>query len=207
MQAADGRPPPFSNERHSSRLPSKIQAIVTSYKFTCCGNITEWRTYVEPKGRKHRTGAYDITFQVWRPSPTVIVDGCYSLVGENRFTSIRLGGGGLVSETPETSSVIAVQPGDVMGYYTLSRNDPQNRKTEGIRMVNRFSDSVWYHTGSIDIDRAPNCPYPVGTQSNGVLMSSTNAAPVLSVSLCKFFTAWLCMMSDDNFHFKLYHRV
>ncbi len=53
---------------------------------------------------------------MWRPSP----DGCYSLVGENRFPSISLIAGGLVSETPAPSNIITVRPGDVVGYFVMS---------------------------------------------------------------------------------------
>ncbi len=48
------------------------------------------------------------------------IDGCYSLVGENRFPSISLIAGGLVSETPAPSNIITVRPGDVVGYFTMS---------------------------------------------------------------------------------------
>ena len=68
-------------------LPSGTQAIVTSYQFNCCGDISAWEAAVFPNGgANHARGAYNINFQVWRPSPTVETDGCYSLVGENRFS-------------------------------------------------------------------------------------------------------------------------
>ena len=40
-----------------------VQAIITSYQFHCCGNVTAWQTYVELGGNRHE-GAYDIAFQV-----------------------------------------------------------------------------------------------------------------------------------------------
>ena len=134
--------------------------------------------------------AYNIFFQVWRPSPAVENNGCYSLVGENRFTSINLDDDGLVSETPEPSNIISVQPEDVVGYYTFSRKDLDHDKMEGIQLDHSNNiDSVWYHSGNDDdtlISGASNCPFPVGTQIDRILTSFTNAAPVLSVSLCKF---------------------
>ena len=112
-------------------------------------------------------------------------DGCYGLVGENVFTSITLGDGGLVSETPEPTNRITVQPGDVVGYFTFSRRN----QNEGIQLDTSFSDEVvWYHTSTDPImgrgDPAV-CPFPVGSQSDRVLRSSTNAGPVLSVGVCK----------------------
>ena len=190
MLAAERKRTPFSDNNVSPRLPSGSQAIVTSYQFGCCGNIIAWQTYVQPGGGRHRNGAYDIFFQVWRPSPTVQDDGCYSLVGENRFTSIFLGDGGLVSETPEPSNIISVQPEDVVGYYTFSRSEPNNSRQEGIQLNTSYSsDTVWYYANS-DTNPLPigtsDCPLPIGRETDRILTSSTNAGPVLSVSFfCK----------------------
>ena len=86
---------PFRDNPNYPSLPNKTQVIVTSYRFRCCGKITAWLTYV--RGTNIQNGVYDITFQVWRPSPTVQANGCYSLVGENIFTSISLHGGGIMA--------------------------------------------------------------------------------------------------------------
>ena len=172
------------------RLPSRTQAIITSYKFRCCGNITSWQTYVEPGGNVHQ-GAYDITFQVWRPSSTVQENGCYSMVGENRYTRISLNDG-LVSVTPEPSNILSVQTGDVVGYLAVSRKG----MNDGIQLDdiddgdddeddNQSVDTVWYDTvteSNLLKAGVHNC---VGTETGRILRSSTNAAPVLSVSVCK----------------------
>ena len=118
-------------------------------------------------------------------------DECYGLVGENVFTRITLGGGGLVSETPEPTNRITVQPGDVVGYFTFSRSNPQDRDGEGIQLDTNFRDeAVWYHTSTDPImgrgDPAV-CPFPVGSQSDRILRSSTNAGPVFSVGVCKYY--------------------
>ena len=132
-------------------------------------------------------GVYDIYFQVWRPSPTVQENGCYRMVGENRYTRISLGRGGLVSEIPEPSNILTVQHGDVVGYFTISRKGIN----EGIQLKNDDSqsvDSVWYETitGSELLNAgAPHCPFPVGAGTDRILASFTNAAPVLSVNICK----------------------
>ena len=189
LQAAREAQLPFRDDNGSPRLPSGSQAIITSYKFGCCGNINAWQTYVQPGGGKHRDGVYDIFFQVWRPSPTVQDNGCYSLVGENRFTSIHLGDNGLVSKTPKPSNIISVRPGDVVGYYTFSRDDPDNSDSQGIQLDTDYTDDiVWYLADftpdSITLE-ATNCPLPVGDESDRFLTSSTNAGPVLSVSISK----------------------
>ena len=70
-----------------STLPSEIQVIITSYEFQCCCNITAWRMYIKPENE----GFYIITFQVWRP---LQMNGCYELVGANRFT---INGNGIIN--------------------------------------------------------------------------------------------------------------
>ena len=184
LLAAGGRDTPVIGASSFPRLPNATQAIITSYKFGCCGNITAWQTFVQRGGGNHQQ-AYDITFQVWRPSPTMQETGCYSMVGKNRFANISLSDGGLVRETPEPSNTLTVQPGDVVGYYTVSRrNDDDGILIENI---NQRNDSVWYDTiAENDLDAgATNCLFPVGTETVQRLTSSTSAAPVLSVNVCK----------------------
>ena len=181
------RIPFFNGRSNTPRLASGVQAIITSYQFHCCGNVTAWQTYVEHR-QGSRIGAYGFTFQVWRPSPTVNTDGCYGLVGENRFPSITLGDQGLVSETPEPTNIITVQPRDVVGFFVISHRANTN---DGIYLDSNFNEeSVWYHRNTVDdplvgIADPAICPHPVGSQTNRVLISSTNAAPILSVDICK----------------------
>ena len=191
LQAAGEAQLPFRDDNGSPRLPSGSQAIITSYQFGCCGDITAWLTYVQPGGGMVRNGVYDIFFQVWRPSPAVQDDGCYSLAGENRFTSILLGDGGLVSKTPKPSNIISVRPGDVVGYYTFSRAYPD----QGIQLETDYTDDIVWYLADFDTDsitlEATNCPLPVGVESNRVLTSSTNAGPVLSVRISKLLSTYL----------------
>ena len=190
MQDGEGRETPFSNQYiNNPQLPTEIQAIITTYKFGCCGNITLWQTYVH-SGRRPQKRDYDFTFQVWRPSPTVQDNGCYSLVGENRFTNIMIDHDGLVSEAPKPSNIISVHPGDVVGYYTFSRGNRNNMRNVGIQLDTSLTgNSVWYYAGAIDSDPltmgASNCPFPVGTGSERILRSSVDVRPVLSVSISK----------------------
>ena len=86
-----------------------------------------------------------IHFQVWRPSPTVESDGCYSLVGENRFTSIMFSND-ILSATPEATNYISVRPKDVVGFYSVANRDQNN---EGVLLYpNLDEETVWYHTGT-----------------------------------------------------------
>ena len=182
--------PPFYDGNFNS-LPADdaVQAIITTYKFYCdCVNITSWETYVQPGGRRFTLSmAYDITFQVWRPSPTVNDSGCYSLVGENVFTSISFFDGGFVQLSPPSSSVITAQSGDVVGYYTNSRcglDDGIQLERDSIYNQN----IIWYHTSdSNGLSPLSNsdCPYPVGSESDRILASSTNAAPMLRLVTSK----------------------
>ena len=164
---------------NSASLPSGSQAIVTSYNFTCCGEITSWLAYVWPSGE-----GYAIIFQVWRPSPTAGGGGCYSLVGENRFPGVTLGDGGLVSETPQPTNLISVRPGDVLGYFVTSNKRPSSNG--GIQLDrSSTNDTVFYaSTDTTPLPIGPDsCPVSVGP--GGVLSSSVNAAPVISVNISK----------------------
>ena len=192
--------PPFRDENFDS-LPADnaVQAIITTYKFYCdCVNITSWETYVQPGGPNHFNSlTYDITFQVWRPSPTVNDSGCYSLVGENVFTSFSFTEGGLVQLSPPSSSIITAQSGDVVGYYTNS----QDGSDEGIQLEREDStyteNVIWYQTTDSDgltplLDS--DCPYPVGSESDRVLTSSTNSAPMLRLVTSKKILIYLLMI-------------
>ena len=141
--------------------------------------------YVEPSGSNFEDGAYTIHFQVWRPSPTVGSDGagCYSLVGENRFTSITFSNRGPISETPEPTNIISVQPGDVVGYYVLS-----NRGGDGGIQMDSGDDSIAIHynqdNGGNPISLGPDsCQVSAGLDS--LLTISTSAAPQLSIDISK----------------------
>ena len=169
------------------RLPNNTQTIITSYQFHCCGDITAWEAAFEPGGNNHRLGGYTVHFQVWRPSPTVASDGCYNLVGENRFTSVTLSNR-LMSETPEPSNIISVRPGDVVGYFTITN---RNNANEGIQLHEDAltGESLWYNTITAEQSltfRGESCPYQVGVEPERILRSSTSLGPIVSASMCKF---------------------
>ncbi len=206
---SDPSDPPF-NDDSNSPLPAidAVQAIITTYKFKCdCVNITSWETYVQPGGRNfYKALGYHITFQVWRPSPTVNSDGCYSLVGENVFTSFTFSEGGFVqlTPTPPSNSIITAQSGDVVGYYTNSRQGPNN----GIQLErdqDYNQNMIWYlslEDGSLTSNGNNACPYPIG--AGRYLSSSTGAAPMLKISSSKLIwylkviTPWSFVISSHS---------
>ena len=174
--------PPF-RDGNLRPLPTSrtVQAIVKTYQFFCnCVNITAWETYVQPGGEDHSEDrAYDITFQVWRPSPSVNETGCYSLVGQNVFRRFSFPEGGFVRLMPSANTFITAQVGDVVGYLTTSRSG----SNDGIQLENSrdySSNEIWYQdieaTNAIS---SGECPLPVGTETGRILTSFTNAAPML----------------------------
>ena len=163
------------------------QAIIPSYKLECdqmCGNITEWGVDVEPDGAGH-DHQYILDLQVWRPSPTVDEfsgTGCYSLVGNNRFTSVSLSGG-LAVVTPSPQDHIQFQPGDVLGIYVDEHRDREDGRNDGVVILTSHStESVWYASIAPTMANSQNgdCLYSVG--SSGVLNTLARAAPVISIS-------------------------
>ena len=181
-------------KRNGGAIGRRQQAIISSYKFDCtdqdlmCGNITEWGADLQPGGGMHDM-EYTINFQVWRPSPTVddsTDTGCYSLVGNNRFTSISLSDG-VAQVTPSPQDYIQFRPGDVLGFYVEeARGD-----NEGVVILTSSdgtttftSESVWYAMPSVTASQNGGCPYSVG--SNGVLNTLTRAAPVILISTGSF---------------------
>ena len=131
---------------------------------------------------------YSLDLQVWRPSPTVDDSngtGCYSLVGNNRFTSISLIDR-VARVTPSPQDYIQFQPGDVLGFYVEeARNDDDDgvvilTSYEGITSLT--SELVWYASIApiMATSQSGGCPYSVG--SSGVLNILTQAAPVISIS-------------------------
>ena len=191
--------PNFESLENGPQIPNGngAQAIVSGYEFRCCGDITEWQTYVRPNGNSHRNGAYSINFQVWRPSSTVGSDGAgeYSLVGENRFTNIRFDGEGPISETPEPTNVISVRPGDVVGFFQSSRTMGDN---DGIQLVNRRNEQLLWYQPSFSQGSLST----LVAGSGGSLMSSINAGIQLSVDICKLFTKAASVVQDPDNQFE-----
>ena len=132
---------------------------------------------------------YALDFQVWRPSATVNNStgaGCYSLVGNNRFTSISLSGG-IVRVTPSPQDYVQFQSGDVLGVYVESASIRQPGATNGVVIQVQFTrDTIWYASiaPTMVTSKGGDCPYSVGNR--GMLSLSRRAAPVISISTCRF---------------------
>ena len=170
------------------------QAIFTSYKLDCCGYITTWGIDVHPGnfrvGPEDRRGKYTIDFQVWRPSPTVKESlddsGCYSLVGNNRFSAIsNIVSPGVAIVSPSPEDYIAFQPGDVLGVFV----EEASLDNDGVVMLTKSTfnnEVVWYGSllPSMATSQNGGCHYSVGT--DGVLNTSINAAPVISIATGEF---------------------
>ena len=167
------------------RIHHQNQAIVSSYKFNCCGNITAWGVDLNPDTEG---GTFDFIFQVWRPSPSVNITGCYSLVDDFISSSISITPSEPVARVvPSPQDQLQFEPGDVLGFY-VERHGGESSDNDGVVVLidsSHSSELIWH--GSVDImavqpsQSQGSCPYPVGT--NGVLNSLTHAAPVISVSL------------------------
>ena len=199
-------PPPFLDYRNSDLTTDLIhhlhQAIIPSYRFNCCGNITEWSVDVHPAGGGD-DGLYTLDLQVWRPAPNVTSTGCYSLVGSNRFTSISLMNQVAVV-TPLVQNRIQFESGDVLGFFVESARDNMPDDRGVVILGDRITpgdggyetEEVWYADMSNPVIGNAICPFPVG--SNRVLSSSTNAAPVISVSVSKSSRVNTCCNYNDN---------
>ena len=132
------------------------------------------------------SGTFNFILQVWRPSRPANV--CYSLVDNFMSTSISVDGttDRVARVTPSPQHQLQFQTGDVLGFYVES-NGSKSDNDNGVVLLNNGSHTnelVWF--ASIDITAAQtsqsgSCPYPVGT--DGVLINSTHAAPVISVSV------------------------
>ena len=172
--------PSFQSYRDNvAQITLHRQAIIPSYEFTCCGNITEWGVDFQPGGGRD-DGEYTIDLQVWRPPPTVddsTGTGQYSLVGNNRFTSISLSDG-VAQVTPSSRSQVQFSPGDVLGFYVEEARDNDDDRGVNVLTTSSYtSERVWY--ASVTTLNTMGSPVSVG--SSGVLNTQLRGAPVISI--------------------------
>ena len=113
--------------------------------------------------------------------------GCYSLVGNNRFTSVSLSGRVAVV-TPLPQNRIQFQPGDVLGFYVENARGGDR----GVAILSDLNENgdrgyeteeVWHANIADLILTNIDCPFPVGASE--ALNTFTHAAPVISVSFSK----------------------
>jgi hypothetical protein len=119
---------------------------------------------------------------LWRPFPD---EGCYGTVGEDIYTETDLGLDGLVDRTLEPENYLAVQPGDVVGYF-MSR-EGRTGMIDGIQ-PEPHGEGDGEGSGSTPLTTVTtSCPTSVGGGGKS-LMEFTNSAPVLSVDVGKVET-------------------
>ena len=164
------------------RIKRYHQAIIPSYEFRCCGNVTEWGVDVQPGGNADN-GLYTLNLQVWRPSPTTVDSstgsGQYILVGNNRFTSISLSGD-VAEVTPSPRDQIQFRSGDVLGFYVEEAIN-NNRGVNVVTTKSFTSETVWH--ASVATLQIIGCPISAG--SSGILNTQFQGAPVVSIETSK----------------------
>ena len=174
---------------------TSLQAIITSYRFNCCGVVTQWRAIVFNSNDGHRD-VYDISFQVWRPKPPSLGgnDGCYNLIGVNHFPDIQLpnDNSGILTGTPQNET-IEVQPGDVVGFYLVNT---AGHKNDGIQFAGDVTspyttETVWFSTDLLAPRPEAACTYTVGTSC--LLNSFTSLAPLITATVCKSYSCILAI--------------
>ena len=182
-----------NSELRSETIPEQHQVLIPSYRFTCCGNITEWGVDVHPAGGRHDR-VYNLDLQVWRPSPTVQTTGCYSLVRNNRFTSVPLANQVAVV-TPLPQEQIEFQPDDVLG-FKLENTDGNDGGVVILMDSSEQGDGgyeteeVWHTDVSDVVFSSGPCHFQVGSQAGRDLNTYTRAAPIISVSYSKSMSAY-----------------
>ena len=160
------------------RITLHHQAIIPSYEFQCCGNITEWGVDVQPGGGGDDM-RYTLDLQVWRPSPTVDDStgaGQYNLVGNNRFTSIPLDND-VAEVTPLSRNQVQFRSGDVLGFYVEeARTD--GRGINVLTSASYSNERVWYAS----VTTLNTMGSPVSAGGSGVLNTELRGAPVISIA-------------------------
>ena len=147
------------------------QAIIPSYQFQCCGNVTEWRVDVHPASNRQ----YTLNLQVWRPSLTVGAD-TYNLVGNNQVPALSLSNGGAVVITPSPGTYIPFRSGDVLGVHVEGGMNG-NGGLVALTTDTYTRESVWL--ASVD-SLLGNCPVSVGS-NGGQLNTLLQGAPVIEI--------------------------
>ena len=161
------------------QIPLYHQAIISSYQFQCCGNLTEWRVDLHP-GSSADNGRYTLNLQVWRPSPTV--DNSYNLVGNNRFPALPLSNGGALVISPSPAVQIAFRSGDVVGVHIESAR-ATDRGLVVLTTASFSREAVWL--ASAASQTVGGCSVSVGS-NGGQLNTLLRGAPIITADACEF---------------------
>ncbi len=186
------------------RIHHQHQAIIPSYEFNCCGNITKWGVDLNPD-RDEADKTFNFILQVWRPSPTQKTE-CYSLVNDHSITSTNIGSNSQTGRVAKVTTLphnqLQFEPGDVLGFYVESHgsgSSPGGDDDNGVVVLNNgshTSELVWHGRITARTSQSGSCPYPIGT--SGVLSTPTHAAPVISIAT-KIFPCHQMFSTSVNF--------
>jgi len=184
-----------------------IQAIITSYQFTCCGEVTQWSAIVYGNNDEYiENQPYEISFQVWRPSSEN--SNVYDLVGFNHFTPAMLGNQptvGTVRGDVDDVETIGFQRGDVVGFFL----DSSMSGSDGIQF-SEDDDSLPYtnevvYFASNSISPTPILRYTLGT--SGDISSSTSRAPLIRPLVRKFIVIFISSIELNVLYDILYSQL
>ena len=201
------------DDEYLGRPPAdRLQAIVPAYTFNCTGRVTEWRACVDQGGGMERyyiqfqvwrpTGVPGCYSLVRYNAPTLLVfDGCCGV--NNTDQLLQPGGFGdplerCVRLPVSEDEQIQFQQGDVIGYYADHfREDGEDRDDGGVQVVSD-QNVIVYNRIDVPLDDLKtqyaipalgpdpsSCGFELeGSDSSLFQMtSSTNGAPILSLSL------------------------
>ena len=164
------------------------QAIIPSYQFQCCGNISEWGMDLHPANSQDQW-TYTLNIQVWRPSATTgsFGIGYYNLVGNERVAPVSLTAGRALV-TPSPGHYVQFWPGDVLGFYV----EEARANDRGVVMITSAvltSELVWHASVT---SKEGDCLNAYSVGNNGDLNTLTRAAPVISISTSEYPLVLYC---------------
>ena len=145
---------------------NEVQAVIPAYRISCWGVIVQWGVSTE------RRGGHLIELQVWRETGDNTY--MYRKVGGNWFNQGPVKGQKLIYLTPNSSQLISVQPGDIIGLYVV--NNPAADDNYKIQYETSSEVQMFYiastSAGHEIIDPA--------------LTRSLDVALLLHLEICKF---------------------
>ncbi len=136
------------------------------------------------------TEGYYIWFEVYRPTPEG-AEGCYDFVGQNYLENGMPGQNGpldhcVVLEDISPEEQISVEPGDVVGFYSVHEEEDGTASDGGVQLdTGRMDVTVWYNSGLIVASETTSCRLRVGDEYS--LNTQDNRPPVITAQVCKLY--------------------
>ncbi len=181
---------PEFQDTSGRELESPVQALVPSYTFSCYGRVIMWGACVNPGGNSNM---YNISFQVYRPA-AFGANRCYDLIGQN-FLKLGIPGEGgpegcVVLENIPPGNQIQVEPGDVVGFYSIHYDVDDSLKLDegGVQLdSDRDGFIVWYsNTRQLSIGGRGVVPSHICVGTGNHLDMTTDRPPIITVQVGKF---------------------